>query len=651
MFWRQGESPGPDRLFVAQALSPLCSGWRRCCGWPDRPRRGYYMPRGPGRTARGGGGPRLAAPGLRALAVGLALAGRAAAVPEHLQWKGTVSSPYRMALTDGEGNVTYLDRKCKQRGERVVKIEPLEGSVDRSKPVSGVEAGGFGNCGCHYVDAAGMTPEIFEEDYHSRTRPVVLKGALKEFANSTFWGLGKEGVLVKALGHNTIREIRRERDVANPCKLVASMRKRFDETKEKNSQFPEFPFNYDTPEMTEFLKHCKRAAVRRRLLFGTASVDHSDHPKIGEFVERVTTGMGLDPVNGAKDLKVKRADLGMAGLIRDFPAAMARASRDPDASLELQEWLVHKLPGYLEPELTFINQAGQGVTAHMGSLDLEIGATYAKSSLRASPIDTSKWYGVTRGQLAVRMWPRQLDTEEQFGPVRDWEDKKVEGYVDAHIKREYEMDMFNVVPPMIWRQWRNNTFGNPDWEWNKTMDLTWEEHAQIGPMECIVNAGDVVVVFNSWHQYMYLEPGLVISSNFMGIHLVPNFIIRCLVEGPEGKGLYQETFAMWDQVLQQLRPAEKGAVKMQEYNKILKSIYNKVNGLLDLEVDHISRRKYMAARALTIEAYREWPPEYRDFAIAFLGDQERIKKMNDDALFLDKVRKLGRENVIMVKEF
>ena len=612
---------------------------------PTGPVAATRMPRGPGRMAQGGD-PRLAAPGLRALAVGLALAGRVAALPEHLQWKGTVSSPYRMALTDGEGNVTYLDRKCKQRGERVVKIEPLEGVVDRSKPVSGVEAGGFGNCGCHYVNATGMTREIFEEDCHSRTRPVVLKGALKEFANSTFWGLGKEGVLVKALGHNTISNVRKEADVANPCKLVASMRKQFDETKLKNKQFPKFPFNYDTPEMQGFYKHCKKAAVRRRLLFGKSSIDRTDNPNIEELVERVTTGMGLDPVNRVKDPKAKKSDFGMVGLIRDFPGVMSYATRDRDAQLELQDWLGHKLPDYLQPELTFLNQADQGVTAHMESLDLEVGATYAKSRLGANPIDTSKWYGVTRGQLAVRLWPRQLDTDEQFGPAARVETEKVTGVVDAHIKVGYMMDMFNVVPPMIWRQWRNNTFGNPDWEWNKTMDLTWEEHAQIGPMECIVNAGDIIAVFNSWHQYMYLEPGLVISSNFMGIHLVPNFIIRCLMEE-----LYEEAWAMWDQVIRQLRPTEKGAIKMHEYNRILKSIYYKVDQLLDLEVDHISRRKYMLARGETIDRYREWPPEYQDFAIAFFGDQKRIKKMNDDALFLDKVRKLGRGNMVMVKEF
>ena len=101
----------------------------------------------------------------------------------------------------------------------MVKIEPLEGSVDRSKPVSGVEAGGFGNCGCHYVDAAGMTPEIFEEDYHSRTRPVVLKGALKEFANSTFWGLGKEGVFVGKV----VVAVRTARTRALPAHIAAAL--------------------------------------------------------------------------------------------------------------------------------------------------------------------------------------------------------------------------------------------------------------------------------------------------------------------------------------------------------------------------------------------------------------------------------------------
>ena len=346
----------------------------------------------------------------------------------------------------------------------------------RSVELAGVpgfeHARSFGNCGCTYVDARTLDRATFEQDFNEARRPVVLTHATEGWPGADSWGAGF--FQQSLLGDRRVSI--EGGDLANPCKeaLVINEKHRYD-------------FPYVGYELDDFLQLCisdyngaeretPAAALEDKNTtlgeFALAALEHND---AGHFANRLPPGQVS---------------------LSDLPEEVAGKCR---------------LPGFLEPEVDFLGEA------QAGGPSLEMGAAKSRARLQLNGPGRTAWTTTLKGQRLVAMWPQYVDLDT-FGPQPSGPDA---------TSMVSDFNPFNRFAPQIShvQKWNKRMFGDGEWDWDGGRSFGPRQGAEhlhpVEPAECVVNEGELLVTFDSWHAAYSPLASVALSGSFVDRYAAP----------------------------------------------------------------------------------------------------------------------------------
>ena len=346
----------------------------------------------------------------------------------------------------------------------------------RSVELAGVpgfeHARSFGNCGCTYVDARTLDRATFERDFNEARRPVVLTHATEGWPGAESW---EPGFFQQApLGDRRVSI--EGGDLANPCKeaLLINEKHRYD-------------FPYVGYELDDFLQLCiadyngaqsetDAAALKDKNVtlgeFALAALEHND---AGHFANRLPPGQVS---------------------LSELPGETAGKCR---------------LPGFLEPEVDFHGEA------QAGGPSLEVGAAKSRARLRLDGAGRTAWTATLKGQRLVALWPQYVDLDT-FGPQPNGTDA---------TSMVADFNPFNRFAPQIShvQKWNKRVFGDGEWDWDSGRSFGPRQGAEhlhpVEPAECVINEGELLVTFDSWHAAYSPLASVALSGSFVDRYAAP----------------------------------------------------------------------------------------------------------------------------------
>ena len=346
--------------------------------------------------------------------------------------------------------------------------------------VPGFEAArSFGNCGCAYVDARTLDRATFERDYSEARRPVVLTHATEGWPASEAWGADFLGNAPWGALPVSVEGA----ELSNPCETALRINERH-----------RYEYPYVGYELDDFLMEC----------IADYNGAQSDTPAAALEKKQTTLSEFAAAALGREDASYFANRLGPDQVfLADLPEEVAGKCH---------------LPRFLVPAVDFLEDIQGSSGGGRSPPTLELGGSKSRSRLHLDGAGRTSWTVALKGQRLVAIWPLYIDLDA-FGPQPS-ESSDATSMVADH-------NPFNRLPPQIShvQKWNKRTFGDADWDWDAGRSFGPRQGAEhmfpVQPAECVVNEGEVLVVFDSWQTAYNPAPSVALSGRFIDRYAAP----------------------------------------------------------------------------------------------------------------------------------
>ena len=411
-------------------------------------------------------------PRLPALLALQALLARAVAAPE---------APAAPAWDRVDGVERY---QCRHRD-----VEPAYWGV-----TEGRRAGG---CDCPVVLAEDMSEEVFQR-LSSLRKPFIIRGAMDSWGAMTRWGGDffatgpwKDHVIQK--GTANVKDIIEQSSACEVARILGAK-------------------NAGRKAVRAYKEACEGLHAKRAAWVAGHS---KEGVKIGDFARQVFSDDRLV----ARETYGKYISLDTS-LFSAFPEIWEE-NIDPPAYLFQGDYMPKKVedfqPGGKEA------RGRKGVVG--GSRSLLFGGKGSRAPLHLDGAGWTSWIAVVKGEKLIYMWHPDTDDKAAFG-----------GRLPLNMVHLAKAEPFMENTPEIWAGWRakGRAYGDRNWDWESYAvgsGNVGTHMPPMAPMECIVEEGEIVITWDTWHAAFNLEPGIGVTGNFLSSADLPGFIFRDFFNG------------------------------------------------------------------------------------------------------------------------
>lgn len=357
-----------------------------------------------------------------------------------------------------------------------------------------------GDCSCEYIDAKKVTPELYFE-YSRQRRPFVAVDAGKRWPALGEWG-------------PEFFQAKRFEVLPAPTVLTGWPQRphcqfHMDEAKERK-------WEWKSKEFRTFFKRCNtgyQKAFRPRKKAGTDGYRLDPEKAKASLSSEVGKIFKLHPGH-----HMWRQWYGMGipcmPFLWDFDGRLGEKLGDPGMFTDLWDWGIGALPSWLRdaynkppgdvdlsPEIdTGGNPAYEGTYGDFvgGSRPLAFGAIGFRMPIEMPLGGSTKYHAVISGAKAVYMWPHSIDARDTF--LR---------YGNFPTMNRAVLDPWHDIGPFLRDTWGPVQFGAEGWDWEKSGAYATDRGTVLNatqPMECVLEAGDILVNFGHWESEIALAP-------------------------------------------------------------------------------------------------------------------------------------------------
>ena len=339
-----------------------------------------------------------------------------------------------------------------------------------------------GGCDCPVVLAEDMSEEVFQRFSWLR-KPFIIRGAMDSWGAMKRWdgdffatGPWKDHVIPK--GTANVKQIVEQ---SSACEVARILRAK----------------NAGRKAVRAYKERCEGLHAKRAAWVAGHS---KEGVKIGDFARQV---FSEDPLV-ARGTYGKYISLDTS-LFSAFPEIWEE-NVDPPAYLSQDDYLASN-------------------EALGGSRSLLFGGKGSRSALHLDGAGWTSWIAVVKGEKLIYMWHPDTDDQAAFGGRQP--------LANFHLAK---VDPFMENTPEMWAVWRaeGRAYGDRNWDWESYAVGSGNVGAHMppmAPMECIVEEGEIVITWDTWHVAFNLGPTIGVTGNFLGSADLPGFIFRDFYNG------------------------------------------------------------------------------------------------------------------------